>query len=83
MKPVPIEPTSGIDPLLDRTFIVAQHLATDDESTDWNEHEHTAPVVIVQAEVLLTRAGSPELAKHAIDVAARKHHDDPVLDDLP
>jgi len=40
---------------------------------EWHEHEHTVPSVEIQAEQLLETAGSPELAKHAIDLAAHKH----------
>lgn len=41
-------------------------------SADWNEHEHTVPSVQIQAEKLLETAGSPEIAKHAIDVVANQ-----------
>lgn len=40
---------------------------------EWHEHEHTVPSVEIQAVQLLETAGSPELAKHAIDIAAHKH----------
>lgn len=39
---------------------------------EWHEHEHTVPSVQIQAEQLLQTAGSPELAKHAIDVVANQ-----------
>lgn len=39
---------------------------------EWHEHEHTVPSVQSQAEQLLETAGSPELAKHAIDVVANQ-----------
>jgi len=41
---------------------------------EWHQHEHTTPVVQIHAEQLLDEAGSPELAKHAIDVAAQQAH---------
>lgn len=41
-------------------------------SAEWHEHEHTVPSVQSQAEQLLETAGSPELAKHAIDVVANQ-----------
>jgi hypothetical protein len=41
-------------------------------SADWQQHEHIAPPVQVQAQKLLDEAGSPELAKHAVDEAARQ-----------
>ena len=37
----------------------------------WQEHEHVAPPVQNQAQKLLDEAGSPELAKHAVDAAAK------------
>ena len=39
-------------------------------SEAWGEHEHVAPPVQVQAQKLLDEAGSPDLAKHAINAAA-------------
>jgi len=42
------------------------------QCAEWHEHEHTVPSVQLQAEQLLATAGSPELAKHAIDVVANQ-----------
>lgn len=42
------------------------------DCAEWHEHEHTTPAVQIQAEHLLDAAGSAELAKHAIDVAAQR-----------
>lgn len=36
----------------------------------WREHEHTAPAVQAEASRLIHQAGSPALAKQAIDAAA-------------
>jgi hypothetical protein len=36
----------------------------------WQDHEHTATNVDLEAKKLLRSAGSPELAKHAVDAAA-------------
>ena len=89
MEPIQLQPTTAGDSLLDRQTAIAQATANtqgtfaDPQDTEWNEHEHTAGVVMVQAEHLLHRAGSPELAKHAIDVAARQHPESAGLDDLP
>jgi hypothetical protein len=44
-------------------------LRPDDE---WKNHEHIAPPVQVEAEKLVESAGSPELAKQAIDASARQ-----------
>jgi hypothetical protein len=37
----------------------------------WQEHEHVAPPILNQAQKLLDEAGSPDLAKHAVDAAAK------------
>ena len=37
----------------------------------WTQHEHVAPPVQSQAQQLLKEAGSPDLARHALDEAAR------------
>jgi hypothetical protein len=37
---------------------------------EWDAHEHVATPVQLQAQRLLEQAGSPELAKHAVDSAA-------------
>lgn len=47
----------------------AAHQAADAE---WKEHEHVAPAVQVEAEKLVERAGSPELAKQAIDEVSQQ-----------
>lgn len=52
--------------------VVATSPDTDSMSYEWHEHEHTTPSVHSHAEQLLKEAGSPELAKHAIDVAANQ-----------
>jgi hypothetical protein len=46
--------------------------APDSESqfAHWSAHEHIATPVQIEAQKLLEQAGSPELAKHAVDVAA-------------
>jgi hypothetical protein len=57
--------------------------AEPNQTADWSQHEHTAPPVQSQAQRLLAEAGSPELAKHALDVAADQQHNDPIfVDDL-
>lgn len=38
----------------------------------WSGHEHIAPPVQSQAQQLLDKAGSPELARHALEEAARE-----------
>ena len=40
-------------------------------SEAWQEHEHIAPPLVNQAQRLLDDAGSPELAKHAVDAVAK------------
>lgn len=47
-----------------------------EDCAEWHEHEHTAPAVQIQAEQLLNMAGSPELAKHAIDVVSQQPRTD-------
>jgi len=42
-------------------------------SADWQQHEHVTAPLQAQAQKLLEEAGSPELAKHAVDEAARQH----------
>ena len=37
----------------------------------WQEHEHVVPPVQIQAQTLLDEAGSPNLARHAVDAAAQ------------
>ena len=37
----------------------------------WQEHEYVVPPVQIQAQKLLDEAGSPNLAKHAVDAAAK------------
>lgn len=37
----------------------------------WTHHEHVSAPVQAQAQKLLNEAGSPDLAKHAVDVAAQ------------
>lgn len=45
----------------------------DEQSTEaWSQHEHVAPPVQSQAQQLLSKAGSPELARLALDEAARE-----------
>jgi hypothetical protein len=39
-------------------------------SEAWGEHEHVSPPVQVQAQKLLDEAGSPDLAKQAINAAS-------------
>jgi hypothetical protein len=39
----------------------------------WQEHEHVTTPIENQARKLLDEAGSPELAKHAVDSAAELH----------
>jgi hypothetical protein len=43
-----------------------------EQSNNWKEHEHVAPPVEAQAQKLLEEAGSPAIAKHAIDAAAQR-----------
>jgi hypothetical protein len=40
-------------------------------SEHWQAHEHTTPAIQNEAQKLVDRAGSPELAKHAVDEAAK------------
>ena len=40
-------------------------------SDQWPAHEHVASPVQIQAQKLLKEAGSPELAKHAVDEATQ------------
>lgn len=42
-----------------------------EQTVEWNEHEHIAITIQIEAEKLLHQAGSPELAKEAIDSAER------------
>lgn len=42
-----------------------------EQTVEWNEHEHVSITVQIEAEKLLVQTGSPELAKEAIDSAAR------------
>ncbi|MDB5348222.1 MAG: hypothetical protein JWP89_6599 [Schlesneria sp.] len=60
--------------ILDPEFTPEGESAEDGASqcAEWHEHEHTVPSVQSQAEQLLETAGSPELAKHAIDVVANQ-----------
>jgi hypothetical protein len=44
-------------------------------SAAWEEHEHVAPRLDAEAQKLLDAAGSPEIAKHAIDAAARQREE--------
>jgi len=46
----------------------AKHVTPNSPET-WQEHEHIAPPVQIQAQKLLDAAGSPALAKHAVDTA--------------
>jgi hypothetical protein len=46
----------------------------------WQEHEHVAPPLQVQAQKLVDEAGSPELAKQAVDSAASGNPPPAVLD---
>jgi hypothetical protein len=49
--------------------------STRDESSSaeaWPAHEHVATPVQIEAQKLLEQAGSPELAKHAVDAATQK-----------
>jgi len=66
----------AIDPISDHILYDDADPSTDAQAADsrleWHEQEHTAPALQHQAEQLLDAAGSPELAKHAIDVAAHQ-----------
>jgi len=42
-----------------------------EHAAEWSEHEHSSPPVEMQAAKLLREAGSPDLAKHAVDAAAK------------
>jgi hypothetical protein len=50
-----------------------EHVTSGDSSVDWHEHEHSAPAIELEAQQLIDHAGSPDLAKQAID-AANHHH---------
>ena len=39
---------------------------------EWNQHEHVAPAIELEAQQLIDHAGSPDLARQAIDAAS--HH---------
>lgn len=41
-----------------------------EQTVEWTEHEHVSLTIQIEAEQLLSHAGSPELAKRAIDSAA-------------
>jgi len=41
-------------------------------ASEWNLHEHVAPAIELEAQQLIDHAGSPDLAKQAIDAAS--HH---------
>ena len=60
--------------ILDPEFTPKDESAEDGAAhcAEWHEHEHTGGAVQSQAEQLLDTAGSPELAKHAIDVVANQ-----------
>jgi hypothetical protein len=42
-----------------------------DPSVEWNAHEHIAPAVELEAQRLIDKAGSPDLAKQAVDAASQ------------
>jgi hypothetical protein len=42
-----------------------------DAIADWNQHEHIAPTLELEAQKLIDQAGSPDLAKQAIDAACQ------------
>jgi hypothetical protein len=42
---------------------------SDNKSAAWTQHEHVAPPLTAQAEQLICQAGSPNLARHALDAA--------------
>ncbi len=46
-------------------------------SPEWNEHEHVAEQVQLQAQKLVDLTGSPELAKYAIGVVEQSQSDSP------
>lgn len=48
-------------------FATGQAAQSDSE---WKEHEHVTPPLKAHAEQLVSEAGSPELAKHAVDSVA-------------
>ena len=43
------------------------------QAADWNEHEHVSEQVQRDAQRLVDQAGSPGIAKLAIEVIERKH----------
>ena len=45
--------------------------------SEWNEHEHLAPALQMEAEKLISQAGSAEMAKRAIDAIADTWVEDP------
>lgn len=42
-----------------------------DLANEWNQHEHVCPAVELEAQRLIDHAGSPDLAKQAIDAASQ------------
>ena len=61
-------------PFLDASSPLAQ-AGVPSSSVAWEEHEHAAPRLDAEAQKLLDAAGSPEIAKHAIDAAARQREE--------
>ena len=45
--------------------------STSRESAEWTEHEHVAPPLAHHAQKLIDEAGSPGLARQALDAAAK------------
>ena len=45
------------------------------QAAEWHDHEHVADQVQLAAQQLVEQAGSPELAKHAIEVVEKRQTD--------
>lgn len=53
----------------------------DKTSADWQQHEHVSVPTQAQAQKLLDEAGSPEIAKHAVDEAAKERSEGPTREE--
>lgn len=61
----PSEPYSYVPGIPDKRHGV------NEQTVEWTEHEHLSLEIQIEAKQLVSHAGSPELAKEAIDSVAR------------
>ena len=47
------------------------------QAAEWNDHEHVADPVQRMAQQLVDQAGSPELAKHAVEIVEKRQSETP------